>query len=80
MGVLKNTNFVGETLNVNKHLQEENIYLHTATYEPFGLVMIEAMASGLPVISLDGKGNRAFINNRENGFIVYNQDINMFIN
>ena len=48
----------GNVETVEDYLAEANIYVHTAIYEPFGLVLLEAMAAGLPVISLDGKGNR----------------------
>jgi glycosyltransferase involved in cell wall biosynthesis len=41
-------------------------------YEPFGLVILEAMASGLPVVSLDGFGNRELMKESENGFMVPN--------
>ena len=37
---------------------------------PFGLVLLEAMAAGLPVVSLDGKGNSDFIKNGINGYIL----------
>ena len=50
------------------------IFIHPATYEPFGLVIIEAMAAGLPVISLDGKGNRDIIKHKVNGYIFQNQN------
>lgn len=46
------------------------IYLHTAKIEPFGLVFIEAMAAGLPVVCTDGGGNRDLIIEGENGFMV----------
>lgn len=52
------------------YLKESRIYLHTATYEPFGLVLLEAMASGLPVVCTDGKGNRDLIEQGKNGFMV----------
>jgi glycosyltransferase involved in cell wall biosynthesis len=55
-------------------LQSSSIYLHTAIYEPFGLVLIEAMACGLPVVCTDGKGNRDLINEGENGFMVWERD------
>jgi glycosyltransferase involved in cell wall biosynthesis len=55
-------------------LQSSSIYLHTAIYEPFGLVLIEAMASGLPVVCTDGKGNRDLIHEGENGFMVWERD------
>lgn len=45
-------------------------YLHTAKYEPFGLVILEAMAASLPVVCSDGMGNRDIIINNENGFMI----------
>ncbi len=51
-------------------LNEATIYLHTAIYEPFGLVLIEAMASGLPIVCTDAKGNRDIIKEGENGFMI----------
>ncbi len=55
-------------------LQRSRLYLHTAIYEPFGLVLIEAMACGLPVVCTDGKGNRDLIKEGENGFMVCERD------
>lgn len=51
-------------------MESASLYLHTASYEPFGLVLIEAMAAGLPVICTDGIGNRDLIQNSLNGFMV----------
>ena len=55
-------------------LQKSSIYLHTAIYEPFGLVLIEAMACGLPIVCSDGKGNRDLIQEGENGFMVWERN------
>ena len=46
------------------------MYLHTAKYEPFGLVILEAMAAGLPVVCTDGYGNRDLIKEGKNGFMI----------
>ena len=78
LGIQNRIHFAGIVKNVNEYLWNSNIYLHTATYEPFGLVLIEAMAAGLPVVSLDGKGNRDFINHNENGYIFKEQDPKIF--
>ena len=51
-------------------LQNSLLYLHTASYEPFGLVLLEAMACGLPVVCADGGGNRDIIEEGVNGFLV----------
>ncbi len=66
--------------NVEDWYNNSHLYLHTAWYEPFGLVFLEAMASGLPVITLDGKGNRDIIESGKNGFLFETQDANQFAN
>lgn len=68
----------GNVKNVEEFMRNAEFYIHTATYEPFGLVLLEAMAAGLPVISLDGKGNRDIIQHKINGFIFQNQNAKQF--
>lgn len=60
----------GNISNVEDFYSESDIYVHSAIYEPFGLVLLEAMAAGLPVISLDGKGNTFLIEQGKNGFLL----------
>ncbi len=60
----------GNVDNVQDFLNASDVYLHAATYEPFGLVLLEAMAAGLPCICLDGKGNRDVIVQGSNGYIM----------
>ncbi len=69
----------GNVNNVEDYLSNSDIYVHSATYEPFGLALLEAMASGLPVVCLDGLGNRDILINGENGYIISNNDKNQFI-
>ena len=68
----------GNVKNVEEFMRNTDFYIHTATYEPFGLVLLEAMASGLPVISLDGKGNRDIIEHKKNGYIFQEQNAEQF--
>lgn len=70
--------FRGKTDHVEEWMRDSDIYLHTAWYEPFGIVFLEAMASGLPVVTLDGKGNRDLIINNYNGFLIDSQDSAIF--
>lgn len=55
---------------VAPHLWKNTLYVHSATYEPFGLVLVEAMAAGLPVIALDAGGNRDIVKDGVNGYLL----------
>ncbi len=68
----------GNEDHIESELEKANLYIHSAVYEPFGLVLLEAMASGLPVVCLDGKGNRDLIRDGVNGFIIEKEDVNLF--
>ncbi len=41
---------------MRKYYQAADIYVHAATYEPFGNVLLEAMATGLPVVAVRAGG------------------------
>jgi glycosyltransferase involved in cell wall biosynthesis len=62
--------FRGAVPDVPRWMAESDLYIHPANYEPFGLVLIEAMASGMPIISLDGRGNRGLIAHGETGYFL----------
>ena len=68
----------GNVENVAEYLWQSDIYVHSAYYEPFGLVLVEAMAAGLPVVTLDGRGNRDLIVQGKNGHMVYKQNAEQF--
>jgi glycosyltransferase involved in cell wall biosynthesis len=68
----------GNVDNVEDYYAKAKIYIHAATYEPFGLVLLEAMAAGLPVVCLDGGGNRDIIEDGKNGFMINENDPVLF--
>ena len=47
-----------------------DIYLHAASYEPFGFVIAEAMLNGVPVVSTNTGAARDAIRHKENGYLV----------
>ncbi len=72
-------NFKGIVDDVQKYLWSSNVYLHTANYEPFGLVFLEAMAAGLPCVTLNGKGNVDFMKHNVNAVVINEEDPTQFV-
>ena len=78
-GLSKYVKLLGNVNDVSFYLKNSTLFLHTATYEPFGLVLLEAMASGLPVISLDGGGNRDVVLDGQNGHLIQENNAICFV-
>lgn len=70
LNLTENVKLFGKQDLVEEQLKKADFYVHSATYEPFGLVILEAMASRLAVVSLNGSGNSDIIDNGINGFIL----------
>jgi glycosyltransferase involved in cell wall biosynthesis len=51
LGVDQQVAFLGARRDVASVLAHHRVYLHGATVEPFGIVLIEAMAKGLPLLA-----------------------------
>lgn len=75
-----NVQMLGAVDNVEEYLWSSDVYVHSALYEPFGLVLLEAMAAGLPVVSLNGRGNSDIIADGDNGFLIEEQNAPIFGN
>ena len=59
------------TSEIKKKYQEASIYVLSSRYEGFALVLLEAMAMSLPIVSFDcHTGPSELIENGRNGFIV----------
>lgn len=67
----------GNEKNIKEKYLESSIYVMSSRYEGFGMVLIEAMACGLPVVSFDSPcGPKDIIRDNENGFLCKFSDIN----
>lgn len=73
-GLANKVNLAGLTDRPESEFSKADLYFHPTKYEPFGLVLIEAMASGTPVITTDGQGNRDVVTDRVNGLFFYDRD------
>lgn len=62
--------FCGPQREIEKFYAASDLFVFPTIYEPFGLVVLEAMASGLPVITTKLCGASEIITHGENGFFV----------
>ena len=60
-------------------LQNSDIFVSTSEHEGFGLVFVEAMAYGLPVVCYDNGGQTDFFSSGRNGFIVPLNDLDTIV-
>ena len=84
LDILENINFVNNIPVVNnndknfslpaedlvKLYKSSDVFVLPSLVESFGIVLVEAMASELPIITTDGPGCRDVINNGEYGYMV----------
>ena len=76
-----NVHVFAPTTNIMEKYRENSILLLTSLYEPFGLVLPEAMSCGLPVIAFDCPyGPSDIITDGVDGFLIKNRDIDEFAN
>jgi glycosyltransferase involved in cell wall biosynthesis len=81
LNLTKNVVFYEPVRNINEKYSEASFYLMTSRFEGFGLVLIEAMATGLPCVAYDcPSGPRSIIDNETNGFLIQNNNEKDYIN
>ncbi|MBI5666034.1 MAG: glycosyltransferase family 4 protein [Nitrospirae bacterium] len=62
--------FCGAQKEVHEYYAASDIFILAPVYEPLGLVFLEAMASGLPVITTRSSGAAELIKNGVHGYVV----------
>lgn len=67
------------TANIMEVYREHSILLLTSLYEPFGLVLPEAMSCGLPVVAFDCPyGPADIITDGVDGYLIEDRDVELF--
>lgn len=71
LGISKNVKFHNPSRDINEKYLEASFLILTSRYEGFGMVLIEAMQSGLACISFDcRRGPKDIISNNYDGFLI----------
>lgn len=65
---------------LNQIYKSASIFVFTSLVEGFGLVLLEAMAKGLPVVAYDVNGVRDVVINGKNGFLIQPANYREFVN
>lgn len=76
LGITKSVIFFGQSNNIQERYIDASGFILSSRYEGFCLVMIEAMAHGLPCVSFDCEsGPNEVIENGVNGYLVEDQNV-----
>jgi glycosyltransferase involved in cell wall biosynthesis len=71
LGVKNDVLFLGYQNNPYKYIRRSNIFVHTCLFEGFPNIILEAMAIGVPVVSIDCPyGPRDIMKDGESGFLI----------
>ena len=69
---IKNVFFLGLRDDISKLLNISNLLIASSIREGFGINLVEALASNVPVIAVDNRGHREIVDDGVNGFIIKN--------
>jgi glycosyltransferase involved in cell wall biosynthesis len=61
LGVSDSVRFLGQVPNGRRYFKAFDVFVLTSDHEPFGMVLLEAMAAGVPVICSDCGGGREVV-------------------
>ena len=69
-GLENSIKLCGSVKNISECYLQSSIFVLTSRSESFGIVVIEAMNHGLPIVSYDCDGPKNIIANNESGFLI----------
>ena len=74
LGISERVSFIGRLPfeDVPTYLKAADMFSFASITETQGLVTIEAMAAGLPIVAVDGSGTHDIVDNGKEGFLVEN--------
>lgn len=76
---LNNITLHGAVKDINVEFDKSKIFIMTSYTEAMPMVILEAKSHGLPVIAYENEGTQLLINNKNDGFLIKNDNVNEFI-
>jgi UDP-glucose:(heptosyl)LPS alpha-1,3-glucosyltransferase len=70
LGIRENISFVGSTDHPETYFGAMDLFVHPTFYDPFSNVVLEALSSGIPVVTTVYNGAAEILSEGEEGFIV----------
>lgn len=70
LGIADRVRFLGHRGDVPRVLAALDVFVHASMAEPFGIVIVEAMAAGVPVVATRGGGVDEIVEHERNGLLV----------
>ncbi|WP_400163229.1 1,4-alpha-glucan branching protein domain-containing protein [Brevibacillus sp. TJ4] len=82
LGIAQHVRFLGfvEDWQRNMLFRIADIAVFPSLYEPFGIVALEAMSYGTPLVVADTGGLREIVRHQENGMTIYAGDVQSLVN
>lgn len=79
-GIQEHVSFLGYRRDVDKLLKAADVAVSASRHEGLGIGIVEAMASGLPIVATQDRGHKELIEDDINGWLVPQESVYDFIN